>query len=79
MDREVHTLLSHSLLPSFCAVGPPGQENLGIFKMLWSIYRNEGVPGLYRGIVPNFLKVIPAVGIGYVAYEQFKMMLHIRT
>eukprot|EP00731_Ephydatia_muelleri_P024676 Em0016g947a len=60
-------------------VGPPGQENLGIFKMLWSIYRNEGVPGLYRGIVPNFLKVIPAVGIGYVAYEQFKMMLHIRT
>ena len=60
------------------AAGPALQQKLGIVKMLKTIYCNEGLPGLYRGIVPNFLKVIPAVSIGYVAYEQFKTMLHVR-
>uniref|UniRef100_A0A673NL97 Calcium-binding mitochondrial carrier protein SCaMC-3-like n=1 Tax=Sinocyclocheilus rhinocerous TaxID=307959 RepID=A0A673NL97_9TELE len=33
------------------------------------------VPGLYRGIAPNFLKVIPAVSISYVVYEHMKKAL----
>ncbi|VDP06362.1 unnamed protein product [Soboliphyme baturini] len=33
------------------------------------ILRNEGVTGLYRGLTPNFMKVVPAVGVSYVVYE----------
>ncbi|XP_055912517.1 mitochondrial adenyl nucleotide antiporter SLC25A25 isoform X1 [Eupeodes corollae] len=33
------------------------------------ILRTEGVCGLYRGITPNFIKVLPAVSISYVVYE----------
>lgn len=38
----------------------------GVFK---EIVQREGFTGLYRGITPNFIKVIPAVSISYVVYE----------
>lgn len=38
----------------------------GVFK---HIIRTEGFSGLYRGITPNFIKVLPAVSISYVVYE----------
>ena len=41
------------------------------------IVKRDGVTGLYRGLTPNFLKVIPAVSISYVIYEQVRRMLHI--
>lgn len=33
------------------------------------IIETEGFTGLYRGITPNFIKVLPAVSISYVVYE----------
>jgi solute carrier family 25 phosphate transporter 23/24/25/41 len=33
------------------------------------IIQQEGFAGLYRGITPNFIKVLPAVSISYVVYE----------
>lgn len=33
------------------------------------ILKREGPLGLYRGITPNFIKVLPAVSISYVVYE----------
>uniref|UniRef100_A0A0N5APR8 EF-hand domain-containing protein n=1 Tax=Syphacia muris TaxID=451379 RepID=A0A0N5APR8_9BILA len=39
------------------------------------ILKNEGFFGLYRGIAPNFMKVIPAVGISYVVYETVRKYL----
>lgn len=45
----------------------PGHQTMsGIFKR---IIETEGVAGLYRGITPNFVKVLPAVSISYVTYE----------
>ena len=38
-------------------------------QMLKEIWQNEGLVGLYRGLVPNILKVIPAVSISYLVYE----------
>ncbi|KPJ09121.1 Calcium-binding mitochondrial carrier protein SCaMC-2 [Papilio machaon] len=38
----------------------------GVFR---DIVQREGLVGLYRGITPNFIKVIPAVSISYVVYE----------
>ncbi|XP_069051740.1 mitochondrial adenyl nucleotide antiporter SLC25A23 isoform X2 [Lepisosteus oculatus] len=43
--------------------GGPQLSMLGQFRHIVS---REGVLGLYRGIAPNFLKVIPAVSISYV-------------
>jgi solute carrier family 25 phosphate transporter 23/24/25/41 len=37
--------------------------------MLKQIWQNEGLVGCYRGLVPNMLKVIPAVSISYLIYE----------
>ncbi|XP_055049435.1 calcium-binding mitochondrial carrier protein SCaMC-3b [Misgurnus anguillicaudatus] len=52
--------------------GVPQLTMVGQFKHIVS---HEGVPGLYRGIAPNFLKVIPAVSISYVVYEHMKKAL----
>ena len=52
---------------------------LGMIDTLQTIVREEGPRGLYRGLLPNFLKVIPAVSIGYVVYEQLKHLLRVKT
>ena len=44
----------------------------GLFRV---ILKNEGPRGLYRGITPNFMKVIPAVSISYVVYENVRKFL----
>lgn len=41
------------------------------------IIKHEGPLGLYRGLAPNFMKVLPAVGISYVVYEKSKIMLNV--
>lgn len=39
------------------------------------IYKNDGITGFYKGILPNFMKVIPAVSISYVVYEWMRKQL----
>ncbi|XP_016287624.1 mitochondrial carrier protein SCaMC-3L isoform X3 [Monodelphis domestica] len=39
------------------------------------ILAQQGMPGLYRGVTPTLLKVLPAVGISYVVYEAMKSAL----
>ena len=48
---------------------------MGQFKY---ILQHEGPKGLYRGIAPNFMKVIPAVSISYVVYENVRKQLGAR-
>uniref|UniRef100_A0A8C1KJE2 Solute carrier family 25 member 25a n=1 Tax=Cyprinus carpio TaxID=7962 RepID=A0A8C1KJE2_CYPCA len=48
----------------------------GLFKQ---ILKTEGPTGLYRGLTPNFLKVIPAVSISYVVYEHIKTTLGVQS
>ncbi|XP_016426314.1 calcium-binding mitochondrial carrier protein SCaMC-2-A [Sinocyclocheilus rhinocerous] len=48
----------------------------GLFKQ---IMKTEGPTGLYRGLTPNFLKVIPAVSISYVVYERIKTTLGVQS
>ena len=59
--------------------GEPEFRALGMVETLRTIIREEGVRGLYRGLLPNFLKVIPAVSIGYVVYERLKSILNVKT
>lgn len=46
-------------------------------SLMKEIVAKDGVFGLYRGILPNFMKVIPAVSISYVVYEYMKSGLGI--
>lgn len=47
----------------------------GSVSLVRNILRTEGVKGLYRGLLPNFIKVLPAVSVSYVVYEHAKAVL----
>ncbi|XP_065854784.1 uncharacterized protein [Euphorbia lathyris] len=47
----------------------------GLFGTFGQIVRNEGLRGLYRGILPEYYKVVPSVGIVFMTYETLKMLL----
>ncbi|KAF6161099.1 hypothetical protein GIB67_007740 [Kingdonia uniflora] len=49
--------------------------NTGLFGTFRHIVRNESLRGLYRGIVPEYYKVVPSVGIVFMTYETMKMLL----
>lgn len=40
--------------------------------------QTEGPRGLYKGLTPNLLKVIPAVSISYIVYENAKRALGLK-
>ena len=44
----------------------------GIVHVTRQTLKGEGVRGLFRGITPNLIKVIPAVSITYVVYDKWK-------
>ncbi|XP_053574205.1 calcium-binding mitochondrial carrier protein SCaMC-3 isoform X1 [Bombina bombina] len=56
--------------------GSPQLTMVALFK---HIVAREGFLGLYRGIAPNFMKVIPAVSISYVVYENMKRVLGVTS
>ncbi|KAJ2614127.1 hypothetical protein H4S08_001862 [Coemansia sp. RSA 1365] len=45
------------------------------FDAVKQMVRSEGILGLYRGLVPNYLKVAPAIGVSFWSYELAKDML----
>ncbi|XP_066927261.1 mitochondrial adenyl nucleotide antiporter SLC25A24-B-like [Clytia hemisphaerica] len=47
----------------------------GMVDMIQTIVRQNGYSGLYRGLLPNFMKVAPAVSISYVVYENVRREL----
>ncbi|KAJ0089404.1 hypothetical protein Patl1_31777 [Pistacia atlantica] len=49
--------------------------NTGLFGTFGHIIRSEGLRGLYRGILPEYYKVVPSVGIVFMTYETLKMLL----
>eukprot|EP01108_Squamamoeba_japonica_P000019 TRINITY_DN10024_c0_g1_i1.p1 TRINITY_DN10024_c0_g1~~TRINITY_DN10024_c0_g1_i1.p1 ORF type:complete len:309 (+),score=23.77 TRINITY_DN10024_c0_g1_i1:1041-1967(+) len=48
------------------------------FHAVRVIVAEEGVAGLYRGIVPSYMKVIPTVSLTWYTYEVFKKYLGIK-
>ncbi|XP_034694970.1 mitochondrial substrate carrier family protein B-like [Vitis riparia] len=47
----------------------------GLFGTFGHIIRSEGLRGLYRGILPEYYKVVPGVGIAFMTYETLKRVL----
>ncbi|XP_057289624.1 mitochondrial adenyl nucleotide antiporter SLC25A24-B-like [Hydractinia symbiolongicarpus] len=56
--------------PNFRGLRANGMRDM--FKL---IVEENGYLGLYRGLLPNFLKVAPAVSISYVVYEYMRKLL----
>lgn len=50
----------------------------GIWDVAQKTVKNEGVRGLFKGIAPNLIKVVPAVSITYVVYDHAKKVMHIK-
>ncbi|KAF1995924.1 mitochondrial carrier [Amniculicola lignicola CBS 123094] len=47
----------------------------GIMDVTRQTIKGEGMRGLFKGLTPNLLKVVPAVSITYVVYDKSKKVL----
>lgn len=69
-------LLRTRLQSQGTAIHPPTYT--GIWDVTVRTVKGEGVRGLFKGITPNLLKVVPAVSITYVVYDNAKKTLGLR-
>lgn len=63
------------------ASGTPAHPTLykSFFDAAFQTYQKEGFLGFYRGLIPSLAKVVPAVSISYVVYEQSKRRLGVNN
>ncbi|XP_015690275.2 mitochondrial substrate carrier family protein B-like [Oryza brachyantha] len=54
------------------AAGRARVYQTGLFGTFGHIFHTEGLRGLYRGILPEYCKVVPSVGIVFMTYETLK-------
>ncbi|KAK9381016.1 mitochondrial carrier domain-containing protein [Kockiozyma suomiensis] len=54
------------------------QTYTGMIDVFQKTVRNEGYHGMFRGLVPNLLKVAPAVSISYLVYENCKALFGLK-
>lgn len=47
----------------------------GILGTFGQIIKAEGLRGIYRGILPEYYKVVPSIGIVFMTYEKLKQVL----
>lgn len=52
-----------------------GYQYKGIFDAIKVIIAQEGVKGLYKGIVPNLLKVAPSMASSWLSFEMTRDFL----
>lgn len=57
------------------ACGRARVYNTGLYGTFKHIVKTEGLKGLYRGILPEYYKVVPSVGIVFMTYETLKTFL----
>ena len=48
----------------------------GILDVIKKIYGKEGIIGLYRGLLPCYLKVFPAISIQFYMIEILKSFIY---
>ncbi len=50
----------------------------GLHDVLWSTLKSEGPRGLYRGVTPTILGIIPYAGLSFFTYESLKKLYNDR-
>lgn len=83
-EAQVHVLLICGAISSSCGqllsyplalvrtrlqAATCSDNSVSMSILFRQIYDREGLRGFYRGIIPNFMKVAPAVSISYASYE----------
>ena len=56
-------------------MGGQADKYASAVDVLRQTVRNEGVLGLYKGLLPNLLKLTPAAGISWLVFEKTKIFL----
>ncbi|MCJ1476792.1 hypothetical protein MMC13_005461 [Lambiella insularis] len=69
-------LLRTRLQTQGTAIHPPTYT--GVWDVTVKTVKGEGLRGLFRGLTPNLLKVVPSFAITYVVYENSKKVLGLR-
>ncbi|EWC47967.1 hypothetical protein DRE_02849 [Drechslerella stenobrocha 248] len=54
------------------------QTYTGFWDVATRTYSQEGFKGFFKGLTPNLLKVVPAVSISYLVYENSKRLMGLR-
>ncbi|TKY86060.1 hypothetical protein EX895_004885 [Sporisorium graminicola] len=54
-----------------------GYKDRNAINAIQNIIKAEGVTGLYRGLLPNLLKVAPSIGTSFLTYEAVKGFLEV--
>ena len=52
-----------------------GYKYKSIFDAVSVILRSEGIAGLYKGLVPNLLKVAPSMASSWLSFEMTRDFL----
>jgi solute carrier family 25 phosphate transporter 23/24/25/41 len=52
-----------------------GYQYKSIFDAIRSIVAQEGIRGMYKGIVPNLLKVAPSMASSWLSFEMTRDFL----
>ncbi|KAK4128898.1 mitochondrial carrier [Parathielavia appendiculata] len=74
-DSNSHSLSSSTMTGTTArnvdqaAAANAAPEERNMARLLWHIFRTEGVPGLFRGWIPRTLRVAPACAIMISSYE----------
>jgi solute carrier family 25 phosphate transporter 23/24/25/41 len=55
--------------------GGQAVEYTSISEAFKRVYTKYGLIGFYKGLIPNYLKVVPVVSINFVVYEYMKRFL----
>jgi len=51
----------------------------GFSDALFKMYKEGGIRSLYRGLLPNYMKSIPAVAVSFAIFEGAKDLLYARN
>ncbi|EPS40204.1 hypothetical protein H072_5976 [Dactylellina haptotyla CBS 200.50] len=54
------------------------QTYTGMWDVTSRTLKQEGFKGLFKGLTPNLMKVVPAVSISYLVYENAKQLMGLR-
>ncbi|XP_075251651.1 solute carrier family 25 member 16-like [Convolutriloba macropyga] len=52
------------------------KEKSRVFKIMTNIYKEEGVPGLYRGNMAMIIRVFPYAALQFTTYEQYRRIFY---
>ena len=78
LQKKVHCVTINVISMNCCYMSATDDAREGTTALLRLIVTKEGLRGLYRGLLPNFVKVLPAVSISYAVYERSLVFLNVQ-